>query len=78
MVTVFTSPTCAPCRVAKTRLAGAGVAFVEVDLSTDSDALAALKSRLDREMIQTPLFELNGQLHDMTGLRAVIEEATSA
>lgn len=78
MVTVFSSPSCAPCRVAKTRLDAAGIPFVDVDLSTNPEQLANLKSRTDREFIQTPLFEFNGELRDMTGLRELIEEASTS
>lgn len=77
MVTVYTSTTCAPCKVAKKRLAAAGIAFTEVALDTEPAKLAELKSRLDRETIQTPLFEYNGQYRDMTQLRELIEVASA-
>lgn len=76
MVTVYTSTTCAPCKVAKRRLSGAGIEINEVQLDTDPEALFDLKMRTGRETVQTPLFEYPaGQFHDMTGLRELIESA---
>ena len=37
-VTVYTQPNCQPCRLVKKKLEDAGVAFDEVDLTTNSDA----------------------------------------
>lgn len=76
MVTIYTSTTCAPCKVAKRQLAAADITVNEVQLDTDPQALFDLKMRTGREVVQTPLFEYPaGEFHDMTGLRNLIETA---
>lgn len=77
MVTVYTSTTCAPCKVAKRRLAAAGIEFTEVQLDTEPEALFDLKMRTGRETVQTPLFEFAGEFRDMTQLRDLIQEASN-
>lgn len=44
MVTVFTSPSCQPCRISKKILNDLGVEFVERDVSTDLEALEMAKN----------------------------------
>lgn len=72
MVTVYTTPTCAPCRVAKNRLKAAGIAHEVIDLTTEPAVLQALKDRLDVPQVQTPLIEYRGELHTIAGLSAII------
>lgn len=76
MVTVYSTPTCAPCRVAKARLKQAGIPFREVDLTTEPEILADLKRRQGVELIQTPLIEQGGQLFTIAGLAKVIAAGT--
>lgn len=44
MVTVFTTPSCQPCRLLKKRLNDLGVEFVERDVTTDPEALELAKN----------------------------------
>ena len=74
-LTVYSTPTCRPCTVAKKRLDAEGIAYNPVDLTEAPEVLASLKKRLDRPQIQTPLFEWRGELSDMTALRDIIAEA---
>lgn len=73
MVTVYTTPTCAPCLVAKTRLKAAGITPNLVDLTTEPEVLQALKDRLDVPQVTTPLIEFRGELHTIAGLSAIIK-----
>lgn len=74
MLTVYTTPTCAPCRVAKNRLKDAGIAHNTVDLTENPEELARLKDKLGGvAFVQTPLFEHGDELYDITGLSTVIE-----
>lgn len=43
MVTVFSSPSCFPCRFTKKRLNDLGVEFVERDVTTDPEASNIVK-----------------------------------
>lgn len=73
-VTIYTTPTCAPCRAAKSRLTREGIAYKTVDLSKDAEALAGLKERLDVAFVQTPLFEWQGRILNITDLSTIIAE----
>lgn len=75
MVTVYSTPTCAPCKVAKMRLERAGVEFTEVDLTQAPKTLADLKVRRQSDVIQTPLFEFKGNLYAIDKLTAIISHA---
>lgn len=75
MVTVYSTPTCAPCKVAKMRLTKAGIPFTEVDLTTDPDKLAELKQRRQSDVIQTPLLEFQHQLYTIESLTVIITRA---
>lgn len=44
MVTVFTTPSCQPCRLLKKRLNDLGVEFVERDVTTDPEAMELAKN----------------------------------
>jgi glutaredoxin len=52
MITVFSKPNCPHCVTAKTYLASNGIAFEEVDVSADDDALAFLRERGHRSVPQ--------------------------
>lgn len=84
MVTLFSTPTCYPCKAAERKLQAEGVNYTKVDLTADPAALARLKEIRQSDMVQTPLFELNGdgELADISGLSGIIkrakETATSA
>jgi len=79
---VYTTPTCAPCRVVKSKLDRLGIAHEVVDLTLDDDALAHLreltKAATGSDTVHTPTLELGGELR-MIGmvpvdLQAVIDE----
>lgn len=53
-----------------------GITYNKIDLTENPDALADLKERKNSETIQVPLFEFDGELHDITGLRDIISRAT--
>lgn len=74
-VTLFTSPTCSPCRVLKARFDRAGIDLDVIDLSTDENAelAASLKAR---GFSQTPIviagdIEFAGMIPDK--IQAVID-----
>ncbi len=72
MVTIYSTPTCAPCRVVKARLKDRGIPFEEVDLTTAPEALADLKARKGTDLIQTPVLEFEGKLHQIDGLPEIV------
>lgn len=73
MVTIYSTPTCAPCRVAKTRLKDAGIPHEVIDLTAEPAVLQALKDRLDVPLVNTPTFEYAGELHvGIQSLSAII------
>lgn len=69
---VYSQPSCAPCSAAKNRLRREGIAFTEVDVTTDGGALERLR---DAGHIMTPVFEWAGGLHGMDALPRIIQEA---
>lgn len=73
-VTIYTTPTCAPCRAAKSRLTREGIPYATVDLTEDDAALARLKERLGTPVVQTPLFEWRDRILNITDLAAIITE----
>lgn len=77
MVIVYSTPTCAPCRVAEKRLDAAEVPFEKVDLTENPEILANLKERLGVPHIQTPLFLFEDELFGMSDLRAIIITSTN-
>ena len=68
-LTIFTTPTCGPCRAVKTRFEKAGLPLTIVDLTENPEILADLKRRLDVPQVQTPLFEWKDQLGTIIELR---------
>ena len=62
MVTLYSTPTCAPCRVAEKRLIAAGIEVDKVDLTTEPETLAALKEELESPAVHTPTFRHDGEL----------------
>lgn len=76
MVTIYSTPTCAPCRVAEVRLRDAGIPFQKIDLTQEPGILAELKERLDVPMVNTPTFGFRDELHvGLQTLSAIIETA---
>ena len=43
-ITVYTTPSCVQCNATKRALAKAGMAYEEIDLTVDADALEAVKA----------------------------------
>ena len=76
MVTLYSTPTCAPCRVAEKRLDAAGVHTTKVDLTLDPAKVEELKERLDVTVLHTPILEFEGELFGMVDLAAIIRSAT--
>jgi glutaredoxin len=72
MVTVYTTPTCAPCRVVKARLTAAHIPFHLVDLTQDAEAITDLKQRLQTPVLTTPIIEVDGELFSIASLPTVI------
>lgn len=73
-ITVYSTPTCFPCRAAKRRLDREGIPYASVDLTEDAEALADLKRSLGVEIIQTPMFRFAGGLHTIASLPEIIEK----
>lgn len=76
-VTIYSTPTCAPCRTAVKQLEAAGIPVKKVDLTVEPEVLADLKARLDVPKVNTPTFEVNGDL--LVGvhhLRSILDEHT--
>lgn len=72
MVTLYSTPTCAPCRAAGKQLDAADVPYEKVDLTTSpAEVLERLKTLLG-PVIHTPLFEVDGEFHQLDGLRSII------
>lgn len=79
IVTVFTTTTCQPCKTAIKRLDSLGIHNEAILLDREPAVLAEIKKRLGRETISTPIFEVDGKLHEgMHSLAAVIALATEA
>lgn len=74
-LTVYSTPTCRPCKAAKDRLDDDGISYTSVDLTEDAGALAELKETLNTPTIQTPLFLWRGEHHTMAGLPKIRREA---
>ncbi|AXH47329.1 NrdH-like glutaredoxin [Microbacterium phage Eden] len=72
MVTLYSTPTCARCKVAEAQLIKAGLLAAKVDLTEHPDKLAELKERLDVPMLDLPVLELNGELFGMVDLRNIV------
>lgn len=81
-ITVNTTPTCATCKMAVKQLEAAGVEVNLVDLTEHPDLLLELKTRLGvgpDAPIQVPLFlDEEGEISDITGLRALVNRAKAA
>jgi len=75
MVTLYSTPTCARCRVAEDRLDAAGLLAAKVDLTQDPDKLDELKERLDVPMLDLPVLEYRGELFGMGDLYDLIRTA---
>lgn len=71
MVTLYSTPTCAPCRAAERQLKAADVPYEKVDLTSAPAVLERLKALLG-PVIHTPLFEVAGEFHQLDGLRDIL------
>lgn len=71
-VTIYTTPTCAPCGAAKRRLTLVGIPYTVVDLTESEADLAALKERLGTTTIQTPLFAFEDEILTIADLPRII------
>lgn len=78
MVTLYSAPSCQPCRMAERQFDLNDVNYEKVDLTENPAILANLKERRGSDVIQTPLFEVDGELFNIAGLREVIERAKAA
>ncbi|QED11456.1 NrdH-like glutaredoxin [Microbacterium phage Vitas] len=72
MVTLYSTPTCAPCRVAEKRLDAAGLLAGKVDLTQNPDKVEELKERLGTSTLHTPILEFEGELFGMADLGNII------
>lgn len=78
-VTIFTTPTCSPCKAAKRQLEAAEIEVEVIDLTQEPAALAALKDRLGAKVIHTPTFEHRGELLEgIIHLRSIIDKEKAA
>ena len=77
-ITIYSTPTCAPCKVAYKRLDAAGIPYEVVDLTVDADALARLKERLETDTITTPVIRFGTRHVQINGLSGVIEDYLAA
>lgn len=70
MVTLYTQPTCAPCRVVEARLTKAGIPFTKIDVTQER----AIADRLQSAGFNgTPVLEHNGKLTSIVGLPDIIK-----
>lgn len=72
MVTLYSTPTCARCKVAENQLDRAGMLAGKVNLEENPEKLAELKERLDVQMLDLPVLEFQGELFGMVDLRDLI------
>lgn len=75
MVTLYSTPTCAPCRVAEARLEAADLLAAKVDLTQNPEKVEELKERLGVTLLQTPILEFEGELFGMADLPNIIRSA---
>lgn len=66
ILTIYTTPTCAPCKAIMRQFDAAGIEYLPVDLSADEEALTKLKMVLGRDVIQTPLIRWRSEYHDIS------------
>lgn len=78
-ITVYTTPTCQTCNMAKKRLEAAGADVELVDLTENPEVLIGLKVDLGvapDSPIQVPIFrDASGDLHNITGLPGLLSAA---
>ncbi|UGL61848.1 NrdH-like glutaredoxin [Microbacterium phage Franklin22] len=72
MVTLYSTPTCAPCKVAEKRLDDAGMLAAKIDLTENPAKVEELKERLDVPLLHTPILEFRGELFGMADLGNII------
>jgi glutaredoxin-like YruB-family protein len=59
-VTVYSTPTCPYCKMAKTFLDGEGVAYVDLDVSADARARDEMMKRSGQ--MGVPVIEIDGEM----------------
>ena len=64
MIKVYSKPNCMQCSFAKKYLNDKGIAFEEIDVFQDANALAMLR---DKGFSQMPVVSIDGEFH--TGFR---------
>lgn len=70
MVTLYTQPTCAPCKAVARRLTSAGIPFKTVDVTVDTIAANQLVAE---GFTGTPVIQYAGELHTIVGVAGVIK-----
>lgn len=70
-ITLYSQPSCAPCRVAKARLQRDGIDFEEINVQEDENAAERLKSH---GFTGTPVFHYAGRYTTMAGLAEIITD----
>ena len=60
MIKVYSKPNCMQCSFAKKYLNDKGIAFEEIDVFEDAEALAMLR---DKGIAEMPAVDINGEFH---------------
>jgi len=71
MLTMYSQPGCAPCRVAATRLDRINATYIVIDVTRDEAAAQALR---DAGFTGTPVFRYKNAYHTMAGLPAILAD----
>lgn len=75
-ITIYKTPTCATCNMAKKRLEAAGAEVTVIDLSEEPETLEALKIEMGVDVsspIQVPIFrDQNGALGNIANLPSIL------
>lgn len=72
-ITLYSQPSCAPCRVAKARFKREDIDYEEINVQEDPAAADRLKSL---GFIGTPVFHYGGKYRAMDGLSDIITAYT--
>lgn len=75
MVILYSTPTCARCKVAEDRLDDAGLLEAKVDLTQNPEKLEELKERLGVPVLDLPVLEFQGELFGIADLRDIMTTA---
>lgn len=74
-ITLYSQPSCAPCRVAKSRFQREGIEFTEINVQEDEAAAERLKSH---GFTGTPVFHYAGRYAALDGLADIITQYKEA